>query len=236
MIHPPARSLRDDTMHLNTVFIVDDDASVRDAMALLLSLRGFASASFASAEDFLSAVRPEWRGCVVADIRMPGMSGLDLQLQLRHKAPALPVIVITAHGDVAAARQAFLNQATDFIEKPFDGEQLLRAIERALAGSTPIEGAPEASSPTASATDRIAGRHTSAASAETKMVMLSPREFEVMQLLVKGLHNRAIADALGISHRTVEVHKARVLDKLNVRNVVELVRLIDSQTDDARTD
>lgn len=209
-------------MHLNSVFIVDDDPSIRDAMALLLGLRGFASASFASAEDFLAALKPDWRGCVVADIRMSGMSGLELQARLRERAPHLPVIVITAHGDVAAARQAFLNQATDFIEKPFDGEVLLQAIERALAVERP---AAESAPPPASE----APREPDTAAPPTRMVMLSPREYEVMQWLVKGLHNRAIAEELGISHRTVEVHKARVFDKLNVRNVVELVRLIDSQ-------
>lgn len=205
-------------MHQQTVFIVDDDPSVRDAMSLLLSLQGFASACFASAEDFLSALQPGWRGCVVADIRMSGMTGLELQSQLRARAPALPVIVITAHGDVSAARQAFLNKAVDFIEKPFDGEQLLQAIVRALRG----DDAPAAQGPAGAAADLA-----------PEKVMLSPREYEVMQLLVKGLHNRAIADELGISHRTVEVHKARVLDKLKVRNVVELVRLIDSQKDPA---
>lgn len=209
-------------MHLNSVFIVDDDPSIRDAMALLLGLRGFASASFASAEDFLAALKPDWRGCVVADIRMSGMSGLELQARLRERAPHLPVIVITAHGDVAAARQAFLNQATDFIEKPFEGEVLLQAIERALAIERP---AAESAPPPASE----APREPDTAAPPTRMVMLSPREYEVMQWLVKGLHNRAIAEELGISHRTVEVHKARVFDKLNVRNVVELVRLIDSQ-------
>lgn len=204
-------------MHAQTVFIVDDDAAVRDAMALLLSLRGHASACFASAEDFLSALQPGWRGCVVADIRMSGMTGLELQAQLRTRAPQLPVIVITAHGDVNAARQAFLNQAVDFIEKPFDGEQLLQAIARALGRASPV-AAPEAA--------------PAEGPGETaEKVLLSPREFEVMELLVRGLHNRAIADELGISHRTVEVHKARVLDKLNVRNVVELVRLVEAQKD-----
>ncbi|KPF58274.1 chemotaxis protein CheY [beta proteobacterium AAP51] len=204
-------------MHAQTVFIVDDDAAVRDAMSLLLSLRGHASACFASAEDFLSALQPGWRGCVVADIRMSGMTGLELQAQLRTRAPQLPVIVITAHGDVNAARQAFLNQAVDFIEKPFDGEQLLQAIARALGRASPA-AAPEAA--------------PAEGPGETpEKVLLSPREFEVMELLVRGLHNRAIADELGISHRTVEVHKARVLDKLNVRNVVELVRLVEAQKD-----
>lgn len=196
------------SLHRDTVFIVDDDASVRDSLSLLLSLRGYATATFGSAEDFLAAVRPEWRGCVVLDIRMPGMSGLELQRCLREGSPNLPAIVITAHGDVAAARQAFLADAVDFIEKPFDGDQLLRAIDQALAG---VRAATDAkpSTPVRAAHD-----------------VLSAREHEVMRLMIKGLHNRRIAEELGISHRTVEVHKARVMEKLGVSNVIELVRLV----------
>ncbi len=191
-------------MHRETVFIVDDDASVRDALSLLLSLRGHASATFASAEDFIAAVKPDWRGCVVADIRMPGLSGLQLQAWLREQGLPLPLVVITAHGDVAAARQAFRADAVDFLEKPFEPELLLAAVEQALARAR----AP-APRPVATAIDDAA---------------LSPREREVMALLVRGLHNRRIAAELGISPRTVEVHKARVLEKLGVASVVELLR------------
>lgn len=192
-------------MPKNTVFIVDDDPSVRDSLALLLSLRGHASLVFASAEDFLGALQPDWTGCVVADIRMPGMSGLELQEHLRQQAPSLPVIVVTAHGDVTAARRAFLAQAVDFIEKPFDGEQLIAVIERALAAEQPPQPPPE--SPARAA--------------------LTGREREVMLLLVQGQHNRRIAEQLGISPRTVEVHRARVLGKTGADNIVELVRLVD---------
>jgi FixJ family two-component response regulator len=196
-------------MHRETVFIVDDDASVRDALSLLLSLRGYTTATFASAEDFLSAIQPASQGCVVLDIRMPGMSGLELQRCLRDAGPALPVIVITAHGDVAAARQAFLADAVDFIEKPFDGEQLLAAIETALSGLRSVASRQEPATRALPATP------------------LSAREREVMSLMVKGMHNRRIAEALGISPRTVEVHKARVMEKLGVKNLVDLVRLVD---------
>jgi FixJ family two-component response regulator len=194
-------------MHSDTVFIVDDDASVRDSLSLLLSLRGHATATFASGEDFLAVARPDWRGCVVADIRMPGMSGLELQRCLVDGGPKLPVIVITAHGDVAAARQAFLANAVDFIEKPFDGEQLIAAVEAALAGQQTAR-AP-------------AGPPASSRSP------LSAREREVMALMVNGLHNRGIAEELHISPRTVEVHKARVMEKLGVKSLVDLVRLVD---------
>ena len=197
-------------MHRDTVFVVDDDASVRDALSLLLSLRGYVCATFASAEDFLGALRSEWRGCVVVDIRMPGMSGLELQQRLSQGGLLLPVIVISAHGDVAAARQAFLANAIDFIEKPFDSDQLLSAIETALAGLRTGASAKE----TAPKVRPAAGQ-------------LSAREREVMALMVKGLHNRRIAEELGISPRTVEVHKARVMEKLGVSNLVDLVRLVD---------
>lgn len=225
-------------MHRETIFIIDDDASVRDALMLLLSLRGHACAVFASAEDFLMALQPGWRGCVVADIRMSGMSGLQLQALLREQSVPLPVIVITAHGNVAAARQAFMADAVDFLEKPFDGEQLLRAVETAMSGVRAVTTA-KAVPPRA---------HVGSDAGVTAMALvppvpqgalrpaapqvLSPREHEVMGLLVQGLHNRRIADELGISHRTVEVHKARVLEKLGVRSVVELVRLVDRKTAD----
>lgn len=186
-----------------TVYIVDDDASVRDSLSLLLSLRGHATASFASAEDFLSAYRPDWRGCLVVDIRMSGMSGLELQAELVARRVSLPVIVVTAHGSVAAARQAFLAQAVDFLEKPFGADALLQAVTHALEG---LPAAEPAARPKAG---------------------LTAREAEVLELLVQGLHNRRIAEALGISPRTVEVHKARVLEKHGVGSVVELVRRIE---------
>lgn len=197
-------------MHSETVFIVDDDPSVRDSLSLILSLQGYATASFASAEDFLGALQDDWQGCLVVDIRMAGMSGLELQSCLQERGRHLPVIVITAHGDVAAARQAFLAEAIDFIEKPFDGEQILAAVAKAFAGLREVS----------------VGRESSADPAPPRN-QLSARERQVMLLIVEGLHNRHIADRLGISPRTVEVHKARVMDKLGAQNIVELVRLVD---------
>jgi RNA polymerase sigma factor (sigma-70 family) len=196
--------------HHETVFIVDDDASVRDSLSLMLSLQGYATATFASAEDFLNALKPDWRGCVVADIRMPGMSGLELQEGLRNRLPRLAVIVITAHGDVAAARRAFLGDAVDFIEKPFEPQQIIAAIERAMARQLSRDAADLAEDAFNTAREK-----------------LSDRERQVMDLMIKGLHNRHIAQELGISPRTVEVHKARVMEKLGVRNLVDFVRLID---------
>jgi RNA polymerase sigma factor (sigma-70 family) len=198
--------------HRETVFIVDDDASVRDSLSLMLSLQGYATATYASAEDFLRILQPDWHGCVIADIRMPGMSGLELQESLRSRLPHLPVIVVTAHGDVGAARQAFLADAVDFIEKPFEPGQIIGAIEKAKLR----------------AQDRAAadvGRSALAAAREK----LTEREREVMDLMVRGLHNRQMAAELGISARTVEVHKARIMEKLGTRNMVEFVRLVDQR-------
>ena len=196
--------------HSETVFIVDDDASVRDSLSLMLSLQGYVTATFASAEDFLRALQPEWRGCVVADIRMPGMSGLELQESLRGRHPRLAVIIVTAHGDVAAARQAFLSDAVDFIEKPFNPDQIIAAVEKARARLL-IDDASDTTS------DAI----------KAAREKLSERERQVMDLMIRGLHNRHIAKELGISPRTVEVHKARVMEKLGVKNLVDFVRLVD---------
>lgn len=197
-------------MHRETVFIVDDDASVRDSLSLMLSLQGYATATFASGEDFLHAWQPEWRGCIVVDIRMDGMSGLELQEKLRAQSSNLPVIVVTAHGDVAAARQAFLADAVDFIEKPFEAQQLIDAIGNARA--------------------RLAARTSVAPAAREGApagAQLSDRERQVMALMIQGHHNRRIATELGISHRTVEIHKARVMEKMGVKSLVDLVRLAD---------
>jgi RNA polymerase sigma factor (sigma-70 family) len=191
-----------------TVFIVDDDASVRDSLALLLSLRGYRTALFACAEDFLRALDGAWIGCVVVDIKMPGMSGLELQVALADRGVQLPVLIITAHGDVASTRAAFKSRAVDFLEKPLDHDQLVRAIEDALGRER----------------DRVASR-IQQEQRGAHLAALSDREREVMALIVQGLHNREIGDRLGISPRTVEVHKARIMAKLNIGTLAELIRL-----------
>lgn len=191
----------------NTVFIVDDDPAVRDALGLLLSLRGYRTAFFADGADFLHACSGELRGCVLLDIRMPGMDGLSLQKALFEHGCALPVIIITGHGDVDSAREAFRNQAVDFLEKPLQEENLINAIEEALARHARTDQHRRDNA-------EYARRHAS----------LTPREREVMDLVIAGRHNREIAEALGISARTVEVHKARVMDKLDAASVAELVR------------
>jgi RNA polymerase sigma factor (sigma-70 family) len=191
-----------------TVHIVDDDAAVRDSLSLILSLRGYRTATFASAEQFLASVQPEWAGCVIADIRMPGLSGLELQQQLHERGIPMPVIIITGHGDVASARAAFKADAVDFLEKPFDEHGPVNAVETAFARER----------------DRLAARVV-ARQRETSLAALSAREREVLELLVEGLHNRDVAERLGISPRTVEIHKARVMAKLQARNLAELIRI-----------
>lgn len=191
-----------------SVFIVDDDASVRDALGLLLGLHGYRTAIFGSAESFLTAYQPEWNGCLLLDIRMPGMDGLTLQKRLREIGCRMPTVIITAHGDVAAAREAFKASAVDFLEKPVDHEKLLAAIEEAAAQQQAV--------------NRGKSRHEAF---QNLVGELTPREREVMELVVAGRHNREIADALGISVRTVEVHKARMMDKLGVENLAQLLRM-----------
>jgi FixJ family two-component response regulator len=191
-----------------TVFIVEDDPSVRDALGLLLGLHGYPVAMFGDAESFLNARRNDWRGCALIDIRMPGMDGLALQRLLLESGCTIPVIVMTAHGDVDSAREAFRSQAVDFLEKPIDYEKLLAAINDAFRRQAAVR----------EADDRQTGF-------SRLLATLTPREREVMELVVAGRHNREIAELLGISARTVEVHKARMMDKLGADGVPDLVRL-----------
>jgi RNA polymerase sigma factor (sigma-70 family) len=190
-----------------TVFIVDDDPSMRDSLALMLGLLGYSTASFESAEAFLAGWRDDWSGCIVADLRLPGKSGLDLLAELRARGSRLPFIVITAHGDVPSARAAFQSDAVDFLEKPFDDGELCAAIERGLQRES-----------------RRIENGQAHADVESKLARLTPREREVLALVGRGLHAKEIAASLEISPRTVEVHKARIMTKLDARNVAELVR------------
>ena len=192
-----------------TVFIVEDDAAVRDSLGLLLGLQGFRTQSFSCAEDFLRIYQPSWAGCLLLDVRMPGMDGLELQESLRRQGLALPVIIMTAHGDITTVRTALKSGAVDFLEKPVDPAALLAAVRAALD---------------ADAARRRAGME--AEGARQRLSVLTARERQVMELVAKGCHNREIAETLGISPRTVEVHKARVMEKLQVQSVPELVRIV----------
>lgn len=193
---------------IRTVFIIEDDASVRDALSLLLGLRGYSVTMFADAESFLNAYRPDWRGCLLIDIRMPGMDGLALQKRLIEIGCRMPAIIMTGHGDVESARNAFRSHAVDFLEKPLDHLKLIAALDEALS------------------------RHSSAESLDASqqefarlLDTLTQREREVLELVVAGRHNREIAQMLDISVRTVEVHKSRMMTKLRTDTVPELVRL-----------
>jgi FixJ family two-component response regulator len=190
-----------------TVFIVDDDVAVRDSLALLLGLKGYRTAIFSSAEDFLAAYRKDWRGCLVLDIKMSGMTGLEMQAQLTSQGIELPIIIITGHGDAASARSALKSGAVDFLEKPLDEEQLVAAVGSALERDAKRRA------------EKVGGSEAS-----SRLARLTPRERQVMDLAAAGRHNREIGEALGISPRTVEVYKARLMEKLQARNLSELIR------------
>jgi two-component system, LuxR family, response regulator FixJ len=189
------------------VYVVDDDAAVRRSLERLLGSAGFSSIFYETARDFLDAAPGLSAGCVLLDIRMPEMDGLELQFRLNSLGFLLPVIVMTGHGDVQTAVLAMKAGAHDFIEKPFDDERLLSAIDQAQA----LVG-------------RVS-REREAAEARDKTATLSPREREVLEGLVGGKPNKVIAYDLGISVRTVEVHRARMLERLGTRSTAEAIRL-----------
>jgi RNA polymerase sigma factor (sigma-70 family) len=191
-----------------TVFLIDDDAGVRDSLSLLLSLKNISTQPFASADSFLETYTPERSGCVLTDLRMPGMTGLELQTAMRERRIELPIVVFTAHGDVATARAALKNGAFDFLEKPVDEEMLLEVLRNALRVDRERRSAATERSTSSQRRDR-----------------LTEREREILKLLTVGHSNREIAAQLGISPRTVEVHKARIMEKLECRSLAELIRV-----------
>lgn len=190
------------------VHVVDDDGAIRDALVLLLEAVGHTARAHADAVAFLQALDPIEPGCVLADVRMPGLSGLDLLRHLRERRVDLPVIIITGHADVAMAVQALKAGAADFIEKPFDEDVLLAAVERALdCGARAFRERRQVE-------DIVARADT-----------LTPREREVMDLVVQGLPNKAVAVELSISARTVEIHRSRVMEKMGAASLSDLVRM-----------
>lgn len=194
------------------VIIVDDDEAIRDALVWLFKSRGVEAMAFASAEDFLAAWRPGLAGCLVLDIRMKGMSGLDLFDQLRTAKCSVPVIFLTGHGDVPMAVAALKKGAHDFVEKPFNDNELVDKVIEALERRAVTERA-EAGS----------------ASIAARLASLSARERQVMDLVLAGRMNKVIADHLGITMRTVEVHRAHVFEKMGVKTAVELAGLMASR-------
>lgn len=191
------------------VHVVDDDGAIRDALAWLLGTRGLASRTWASAEAFLAGHDPAAPGCLVLDIRMEGMSGIELFDALRAVGSTLPVIFLTGHGDVPLAVEAMRGGAVDFLQKPFDNQALLERVRQAIERGRDL---------------RVEAQQRDAAAA--RLARLSPREREVLELLVLGRMNKAIAAELGISAKTVEDHRASVMRKMQVRSVAELVRLV----------
>jgi len=192
-----------------TVYIVDDDADVREATSLLLETAGYRSALYSGSEELLAALTPQAAGCLVLDVRLPGRNGLSLQRELAQRGIRLPIVFITGHGDVPMAVQAMNEGAFDFLEKPLDDDALLDRVARAL--------------------ERDAERREHEANIsdiDDRLARLTPREREVMEGILEGKLNKVIGHELGMSTRTVEVHRARVMDKLGVRNASEMVRLV----------
>ena len=190
------------------VHVVDDDDAVRDSLVFLLGAAGLAARPWPSAEALLSGLTPTSAGCVLTDVRMPGLSGLDLLRRLRATHPRLPVVVMTGHGDVSLAVDAMKAGAADFIEKPFDDEVLVATLSEALGLAQEADaGANERAA--------IAQRHA----------QLSTRERQVLSGVVRGSANKTIAADLGISPRTVEVYRANLMSKMAARNLSELVRM-----------
>ncbi|MBL6853327.1 MAG: response regulator transcription factor [Alphaproteobacteria bacterium] len=187
------------------VFVVDDDADVRESLGLLLGRAGYQVKDFESGRAFLNGAVPRERACVLADVRMPEMDGFTLQREIARRWPDLPVIIMTGHGDIPMAVRAMRAGAIDFLEKPFEKPALLDAIRRAL-----LDGA--------------AGIGKTVPPSDPHEV-LTEREFEVFRLLTEGHQNKVVAHQLGISVRTAETHRARVMSKLGARNLADLVRL-----------
>lgn len=189
------------------VFVVDDDPAVRDSLTVLLGAHGHATLSFESAGAFLASLPAGRHGCALVDIHMPGMSGLELQVALRERGVALPLIMMTGFAEVPIAVRAMKAGAVDFIEKPFDEDVIVAAVERALA------------------IDRDSRQGAAAPGLTERLGRLTAREREVFDLLSLGEPNKVVAQKLQISPRTVEVHRARVMEKLEARSLSDLVRI-----------
>ncbi|MBI1386072.1 MAG: response regulator [Rhizobiales bacterium] len=199
-----AQAARD--LHVN---VVDDNAAVRKSMCALLLAHGYSVSSFESAEHFLAQHSGAGHQCVLLDLRMPGMSGLDLQRHLRRNAPDIPLIILTGHGDISSAVEAMRAGAIDFIEKPGSEDQLLRALDSALQVACKRSIAPEP-------VENILRRYES----------LTDREREVVDHLILGRSNREIAGELGLSQRTVEIHRAHIREKMGASRLSDIVRMM----------
>jgi FixJ family two-component response regulator len=191
------------------VFVVDDDDAVRDSLALLMKSVGLAVETYPSARDFLDHFDPERIGCLVLDVRMPGMSGIELQERLAKRNATLPIIFVTGHGDVPMAVHALRAGAVDFIQKPFSDQALLDRIQQSLEEHA-----------------RRRGEDVKKAAIRERIAGLTPREREVMSMVIEGKANKVIAIDLGVSERTVEIHRARVMEKMQASSLPDLVRMV----------
>jgi two-component system, LuxR family, response regulator FixJ len=194
---------------LPTVFVVDDDDAVRNSLKLLLKSVGLAAQTHGSAQEFLATYDAQQPGCLVLDVRMPGMSGLEMQQELNMRGATIPVIFITGHGDIPMAVEAMQHGAFDFLQKPFRDQELLDRVNRALARD---------------AEKRTQLRHKDIIL--ERLTTLSPREREVLDLVTRGKPNKIVAADLGVSQRTVEIHRARVMEKMDATSLAELVRMM----------
>lgn len=191
------------------VFIVDDEQDMRAALVRLFRTAEIEAVPFADPESFLAAVRPDWTGCILLDVRMPGMDGLTVQAQLRARSIALPIVFLTGAADVPIAVRAMHAGAADFLEKPFDNATLVQCVRRALfLGDTAREQA------------------LLAVAIEQRISTLTPREREVMDHVVAGAPTKEIAESLSLSPRTVEIHRSRIMDKMDAKTTADLVRLV----------
>ncbi|HET7824414.1 MAG TPA: response regulator [Anaeromyxobacter sp.] len=196
-------------MSVATAHVVDDDDAIRDALAWLLRSRGVPARSWPSAEAFLAEYTDDMRGCLVLDVRMDGMSGVELFEHLVARGNRMPVIFLTGHGDVPLAVASLKKGAFDFVEKPFNDNDLVDRIVAAIRHG-----------------EAVREQARSAASVAARLAELTPRERQVMERVLAGDYNKTIADALGIAVRTVEVHRARIFEKMGVRSAVELAQLL----------
>jgi len=192
-----------------SVFIVDDDEAVRSSLRLLIRSVGLQAQAFASAREFLDAYDARHPGCLVLDVRMPGMSGLELQQELNQRGATIPVVFITGHGDVPMAVEAMQQGAFDFLQKPFRDQDLLDRVQRAMSRDAEL-------------------RASMAARSEimTRLAALTPREMEVLRLVTRGKANKVVGAELGVSQRTVEIHRAHVMEKMRAGSLAELVRMV----------
>jgi two-component system, LuxR family, response regulator FixJ len=190
------------------VFVVDDDEAVRNSLRLLLKSIGMPAVAYASAEEFLAGYDDEQPGCIVLDVRMPGMSGPELQDELNRRGALIPVIFITGHGDVPMAVEAMRHGAVDFMQKPFSDKDLVGRIQLAMAADRRNREA-------IGAKDQIRAR----------IAALTPRERQVLDLVTQGKSNKVIAGDLGASQRTVEIHRSHVMEKMGANSLAQLVRM-----------